>query len=796
MGGYISPDGPIIAHPFALGLMLKIGKRSVARPYSRPVKGNVVKDRKIIEKQTTERKLILGTLCVLLVLFVNGLISYRATLRVIDNNQRVRETQTIISQVRNVLSLVKDAETGQRGYLITGRGPYLKPYNDSVSKVHSAIEDLKKLLAGRPEQLQRMGVLERVSMRKLAELDLSIRVRQAQGFEAAQRVILTDRGKAAMDQLRAAIAGIRAAEEKELQQRILETEQSQRQTTMTFIVANLFACGFLFLFGFVILRDMAARRRAEAEVYEQRELLKTTLASIGDGVITTDAAGRVTYLNPVAEELTAWPMSQAVGQSLEKVFHIINETTRHTVDNPALRAIREGIIVGLANHTILIGRDGSERPIDDSGAPIRAEDGHTVGAVLVFRDVTERKQIEDEREHMLAVEKEARSDAENASRTKDEFLAVVSHELRTPLQAMLGWTHLMRAGNLDVPSHNAALETIERNARAQSQLIEDILDVSRITTGKMRLDVRPVDLVSVINSALETIRPSANAKNITIGSKLDKNAGLVSGDPDRLQQIIWNLLTNSIKFTPKDGRIDIELQRHHSSVEVTVRDNGKGIDAEFLPHVFDQFRQDDGSSTRKYGGLGLGLSIVRHLVEIHGGTVVAESGGQGSGSTFRVLLPQRPIREEVHIPEPGQPVPAIPLPDQVVPLTGLKVLIVDDEQDTRELLAALLRQMQAEVRACASASEVYRQLDEWRADVLVSDIGMPDEDGYGLIANVRQRGKDRSGDIPAIALTAYARTEDRVKALTAGFQMHVPKPVESAELAIAIATVAGRNGGG
>jgi signal transduction histidine kinase/ActR/RegA family two-component response regulator len=389
-------------------------------------------------------------------------------------------------------------------------------------------------------------------------------------------------------------------------------------------------------------------------------------------------------------------------------------------------------------------------------------------------------------------------EAQMANRMKDEFLAVVSHELRTPLTAVLGWSRMLHAGQLDEETAKRAREIIMRNAETQRQLIEDLLDVSRIITGKLRLDVRAIELEPVIKSAVDAVRPAAEAKGIKLHMVLDTRTGHVAGDADRLQQVVWNLLANAIKFTPKEGHIEVRLERVNSHVELSVSDTGQGITQEFLPYVFDRFRQADPTMTRVHGGLGLGLAIVRHLVELHGGTVEVFSEGDGRGSKFTVQLPLMVFRNSDG--NSGELKRVHPTAGGVLPysgeknLEGLNILVVDDEQDTREMLVAILEQSGAKVIAVSSAAEALVELARLRLDVLVSDIGMPDQDGYELISRVRSLESQLGKQIPAVALTAYARTEDRIRALSAGFQIHVPKPVEPTELTTVVATLAGRIG--
>jgi PAS domain S-box-containing protein len=540
----------------------------------------------------------------------------------------------------------------------------------------------------------------------------------------------------------------------------------------------------------------SSRRNVEKRLREQREWLRVTLSSIGDAVIATDINGKINFINPVAEAVTGWNTSEAADRPLDEIFQIVNEETRAPVESAFATIQREGIIVGLANHTLLITRDGREIPIEDSGAPIRDADGKIIGVIVVFHDVSERRHAEQEREKLLALEQTARSEAEVANRLKDEFLATVSHELRTPLNAILGWSSMLNRGGLKEEITRNALTVIERNARSQSEIIDDILDVSRIITGKLQVDARPVELAPIIEAALDTLRPAAVAKSITLAVSMDEPTGLVVGDQDRLQQIIWNLGSNAIKFTPENGRVEIRLARADSHLELRVSDNGIGIDEQFLPYVFERFRQADSSTTRAHGGLGLGLAIVRHLVELHGGTVQAESEGAGKGAVFTVRLPVAAVREGLarsssdSVPESNQAEELQDISAATLDLTGLRVLVVDDESDTLEILCMILNQYGAKVYAAASSTDALAAFLEWRPNVLVSDLGMPGEDGFALIGKVRALTPEQGGNIPAAALTAYVRDEERLRALAAGYQTHIPKPVDPTTLAAAVAGLA------
>ncbi|HYP26574.1 MAG TPA: PAS domain S-box protein [Blastocatellia bacterium] len=416
----------------------------------------------------------------------------------------------------------------------------------------------------------------------------------------------------------------------------------------------------------------------------------------------------------------------------------------------------------------------------------------------LYRDAQNAIRARDEAlrlgDELLEREQAARADAEEANRAKDEFLATVSHELRTPLNAILGWSHMLRFNDFDEETRLRALETIERNAKSQAQIIEDILDVSRIITGRLRLDVRAIDLSAVIESAINSIRPASGAKEIRITSVLDRLAGPVSGDQNRLQQVVWNLLSNAVKFTPRGGHVQVRLERTNSHVEIIIADTGQGINPEFLPYVFDRFRQADSSTTRRHGGLGLGLAIVRHLVEMHGGTVHVRSAGEGRGATFTVKLPLVAVHPKLPALEvSGTDSSGLSEVVSLPSLEGLRLLAVDDEPDTREMLTASLAYCGADVKAAASVVEALALIDEWRPHVIISDIEMPGADGYELIRRLRSRPPEQGGNTPAVALTAYARVEDRMRALSSGFQMHVAKPVEPTELAVVVANLSGRN---
>jgi signal transduction histidine kinase len=416
---------------------------------------------------------------------------------------------------------------------------------------------------------------------------------------------------------------------------------------------------------------------------------------------------------------------------------------------------------------------------------VSCEDDVPVRFDGITLDVTGQKRAEVEYARLLASERLARRDAEVANRLKDDFLSTVSHELRTPLSAILGWAQLLRSGKLGADDVGEGIAVIERNARAQKQIIEDLLDMSRIISGKLRLNVQRIDLAEVIGAALDTVRTAADAKNITLTKSLAPQPAIVNGDPNRLQQVVWNLLTNAIKFTGRGGRVEVALSCADSQAHIAVSDTGQGITPEFLPHLFERFRQGDSSAARFHGGLGLGLSIVKQLMEMHGGTVLAHSEGAGRGARFVVSIPLSPVTSE-GADESAQTSGV--RAGAGISLKGVRVMVVDDEADARDLVRLVLEKCDAQVTTAASAAEALTEMERGTADVLLSDIGMPGFDGYEFIRAVRQRGNA----VPAAALTAFARPEDRRRALLAGYQLHIAKPVEPSELVAIVASLAGR----
>jgi PAS domain S-box-containing protein len=499
--------------------------------------------------------------------------------------------------------------------------------------------------------------------------------------------------------------------------------------------------------------------------------------------------GRIEYINPQWGEYTGLTLEESsAGEHFERSIH--------PDDAPIVRSLWEerrgtGEPFEL-QYRLRRAADGAYRWFLARSVPIRNAQGEVLQWLGTATDIDDYKREDEERRHLLDSERAARAELERASRIKDEFVATLSHELRTPLNAILGWTQLLRARGADPQKVQQGLEVIERNARTQAQMISDLLDVSRVISGKMRLDPRWIDLAAVVDQAAGSIRLAAEAKGIRLEEVRHDGEVRLYGDPDRLQQVVWNLLSNAIKFTPRGGRVVVGLDSDGSSAEIRVTDDGQGFAPELAPSLFERFRQADASTTRRHGGLGLGLSIVKQLVELHGGTVQAESPGEGLGATFRILLPLAAtfapeVGDVPAAPEAGAPA-AFESPDGS--LRGVRVLVVDDQPDAREFVRRLLEEREAEVETAASAAEALERIRARAPHVLLSDLSMPDEDGFSLVRRLRALDAGDGGGIPAVALSALARTEDRARALEAGYQVHLAKPLDPNALIAAVASLA------
>jgi PAS domain S-box-containing protein len=543
--------------------------------------------------------------------------------------------------------------------------------------------------------------------------------------------------------------------------------------------------------GIAVITDITARKHAEDAVQTAYRQLAFHVESSPLAVVEWDSDFRVSRWSQSAERLFGWKADEVIGKHVNEWQFVFADD----VDAVALvtNRQREGVEVQGVLRNRNYTREGSVLFCEWYNSVLRDDRGKLVSVLSLVLDVTAREKAEQERAGLLVRERDARQHAEEADRLKDEFLATLSHELRTPLTSILGWASMIRNGEVEGANAARALETIERNARSQARLIDDLLDVSRIITGNLRLDLNPLNLTPIVEAAVDALRPTADVKGIEVRTQFESADCLVKGDPNRLRQVIWNLLSNAIKFTGRGGSVTIELRCVDANARLVVSDTGEGIPESFLPYVFERFRQAEASISRKQGGLGLGLAVVRHLVELHGGRISAESEGQDKGSTFTVDLPlaqerRDPARAEERRREVER---RRGRTGDKVRLDGVHILLVEDDDDSRKLLGTMLKRYGAEVTSTKSAAEALDVFSQDVPDVLISDIGMPDEDGYELIRKLRSLPADKGGETPAIALTGYASRKDREHALSAGYHRHMAKPIEQSEMIAAIASLIG-----
>jgi PAS domain S-box-containing protein len=525
-----------------------------------------------------------------------------------------------------------------------------------------------------------------------------------------------------------------------------------------------------------IARDITATRQAQTA----QATLAAIVESSDDAIIGKTLEGVIVAWNEGASRMFGYAAEEIIGRSILTLL----PPERHPEEARILGAIRRGERIDHFE-TERVAKDGRVIPVSLAVSPIKDANGVTVGAAKIARDISMRRGLERERDVVLERERAARAEAEAANRAKDAFLATISHELRTPLSPILAWSRMIREGALGPDKVARGIAAIERSGHALTQLINDLLDVSRIITGKLRIDVRPIDLGAVVHAAVEVVRPAADAKDIHLIAAVDPDAGRIVGDADRLQQVVWNLVSNAIKFTPPGGRVTVRVLDEGARVCIVVEDTGQGFPPEFTPHLFDRFRQADNSITRQHGGLGLGLAIVRHIVELHGGTVRGESPGLNQGATFTAVLPRKaapPTEDGGDATDPS----AAPT-EHSARLAGTRVLVVDDEPDSNDVVSTILTVHGADVRVASSVPQALEVLKSWKPDVVITDIGMPDHDGLSLLSSMRS---DRNlARIPALALTAYATREDRLRILGAGFLMHLAKPIAGDELVASVLSV-------
>jgi PAS domain S-box-containing protein len=683
----------------------------------------------------------------------------------------VSHTHEVLGQVEQVVSTLKDAETGQRGYLLTAERSYLEPYEQAVPRLRAQFEHLRQLTVDNPPQTAHVLKLEQLAGDRLAALRRGLELFQAEPDKAralalARQYLLRGEGKGQMDLIRDEIYGMQQLERALLARR----DAAARANARTALASAVVGLGLGLLLVTMVIglfaRNLASRQRAADVLHAERERFRTTLTSIGDGVIVTNAQGRITLMNPVAQALTRWG-GEAVGEPMDAVFRIVNEATRVAVEDPVSKVLRLGAIVGLANHTVLIAKDGSELSIDDSGAPIRDARGRIVGVVLVFRDITDRRGSE----RALA----------DADRRKDEFLAMLAHELRNPLAPIRNAAHTLGLLGPGDDRIRWVSGVIERQVGLMTRLVDDLLDVSRITSGKITLQREIVPVRAVLAQAVEAARPLAESRRQALALDAPEDAGLVDGDPARLTQAVGNLLDNAIKYTDDGGQVRVRAGFEADEVVIVVEDTGAGIDPGLLPHVFDLFIQEDRSLERKQGGLGLGLTLVRRLVEMHGGRVEAASAGPGLGSAFTIRLPRLGA-------EASEPAAAAERADEDLPAgPARRILVVDDQPDSTDSMALFLRLRGHEVRIAHDGPSALDEIERYRPDVVFLDLGLPGMSGYDVARRVRMMDDLRS--LRLVALTGYGTDADRQRTRAAGFDVHLAKPVDPRALDALLAGV-------
>ena len=700
-----------------------------------------------------------GAGIVLILLIVNVALAVLNIRQLNEDSNWVNHTHRVIERLQTLLSLVKDAETGQRGFIITDDPRYLEPYNTALGAINQQVDDLAKLTEDNAHQQAQFPDLKNRIATRLRSLEQNIALRQTQGFDAVRQSIKTDRGKNEMDALRAVIGEMIEYEQSLLNDRAQKTIRTHRVARYTTILSGLLAVAAVSAFLVLLRRHLAARTKASLIIAEQAERLRITLASIGDAVIATDAEGRITMMNAVAESLTGWKIEEAATLPLERAFNIVNETTRKQVESPVRRVLREGIIVGLANHTVLIAKDGTERPIDDSAAPIRYKEGQLAGCVLVFRDITERKQAEDQLRELAA-------NLSEADRRKNEFLATLAHELRNPLAPIRNALQIMQFADGKGESVKFASEIMERQIDHMVRLVDDLLDLSRISQGRIELRPERVELSQILHQAVEICRPAIDQAGHKLTISLPSQPVYLSADPTRLVQVFGNLFSNSCKYSDPGCQISLTVTQADNEVVVSVKDTGVGIPPEMLSKVFEMFRQVDHSLERSQGGLGIGLTLVQRLVEMHEGSVSAFSEGVGRGSEFVVRLP---VVAETKPPEK-------PTARKPPASAARRFLVVDDNRDSAESLAVWLKLTGHESHIAFDGLAAVEAAATLRPDVIVLDIGLPKLNGYEAARRIRQEPWGKS--IVLLALTGWGQEDDRRRSSDAGFDGHLVKPVD------------------
>jgi PAS domain S-box-containing protein len=701
--------------------------------------------------------LLLSSIVVLLA----GLATYRANVALEAASRDLRSTSETQLVLEHTLSVLRDAETGQRGYLLTHRAEYLAPYEQAIEQIRTQLGALATLLADDPVAQRSLDELEALVQVKTEEITRTVELERSGASAEALAVVLTDAGRFAMGEIRAVIQRMQADQARKLDAQ-LASERSARTAAVRSIVAlTMLAIGILIVFVLVVRRD-AARRRAS----EQR--LATTLHSIGEAVIATDEKGIVNLTNPVAEALTGWKAREALGKQLDEVFRVINEESRATVESTVAKVLREGRVVGLTNHSLLIRRDGVETPIEQSAAPIVDEHGRILGVVLIFRDATGARA--------------AQQALHDADRRKNEFLSVLAHELRNPLAPIRQAAQIARSASATPAQLGWSTEVIERQIGHMARLLDDLLDVSRITRGTLEVRKSRVELASVIEAAIEMARPLIDARNHSLHLDVSKEPLPLDADPLRIAQVIANLISNAAKYTRPGGRIRVSAEHAGDYAVVRIVDNGAGLSREALGTIFQMFAQVASPLDRDEGGLGIGLALSKGLVELHAGTIEASSPGPGHGSEFVVRLP---LARERRADAAKPPVAALKRS------TRVRIVVADDNHDTAASLAALLELGGHEVAVVNDGAAALDAIQRSRPDIALLDIGMPSLNGYDIAKRVR--AADWGGAITLVAVTGWGQETDKDQAFEAGFDHHWVKPVEpSIALELCNATAARR----
>jgi PAS domain S-box-containing protein len=708
------------------------------------------------------------------VLIVGVAASYFAGRAALEAIARTREFDAAIEAIQDLRSTVQDAETGQRGYLLTREEKYLGPYEEAIATIQPRLQVVRKLAEAGLLPAEQVSELERLIEAKIEELRKTVSLVQAGRMPAAMSIVRSGEGERTIESIRAAITAIVSAQENHRAAASERADAAVQFRGWVFLCAILLNLGFLFWAYHRIRKEMMHHFVANLETRRQKEILAVTLASIGDAVIITDTNGRITFLNAIAEKLTGWTAKEAEDRPCSEVFRIIDEETRLPVESPVDKILAKGAIVGLADHSLLVRQDESELPIDDSGAPIRESDGTVRGVVLIFRDFTTHREFE----RRLVRAKEA---VEASSQAKDKFLAALSHELRTPLTPVLATLSSWEASNALPPTLRSDLQRLRRNVELEARLIDDLLDLTRIENGKLSLEKEPVDVHQVIPSAVAPFREEIEARGLRLHCQLNARNAWLEADPARLQQILLNLIGNAVKFSRESGVVEIVTSNpQEAELSIAVTDDGIGMPEELIARLFQRFEQGEIPPEIKFRGLGLGLSIAKALVEAHGGSLRAESKGPGCGSTFTMSFPTTRAPVRTSAPAVVTPQPAHAQGDSVSP----RVLLIEDHEDTARVLDKNLQQMGHQVETCSTVATACQKLRERKFDVILSDIGLPDGSGIDFIKAAREICQT-----PAVALTGYGMAEDIDRCLQAGFEEHLTKPIDIDRLQKALSKV-------